>query len=205
MKTRAVCSIAAGPCGSKLSAGKVRAQLTSRSRERQAMRGTRFASVGVVRAGTLILLLVTGAACQLGCAARIPPVTARVVEADARPLTSAARGARDPFKKIREALDTARGTRSTAGGTDRAVDASAAVPLGGVGTKTGATDDAAAIGTSGVPPGEHRELPAGQSPSMTPAVTEEVTSHGQATGWAVWMGAGVIALLAAAYLLRRHA
>jgi hypothetical protein len=61
-----------------------------------------------VRLRTLVVFLSVTGLLQLGCASRAAPVSAGVIGATAKPsLESRTATSRDPFKKLREALDSA--------------------------------------------------------------------------------------------------
>ena len=104
-----------------------------------------------MRLRTLVVFLIVSGLLQLGCASRATPVTARVAGASSKPsIPSRAAPARDPFKKLRDALGSTSRKAPGPGGSP-ADSASDAALIG--------RDDAAAVGTSG------REAPETANPS----------------------------------------
>jgi hypothetical protein len=93
-----------------------------------------------VRLRTLVLFLIVSGLLQLGCASRVTPVTARVTGASNKPIQSRLTPSRDPFKKLKDALDSATRRSTRAGGSP----ADSAREAGLIGR-----DEPAAVGTSG--------------------------------------------------------
>ena len=94
-----------------------------------------------MRLRTLVLFLILGALLPLGCASRSAPVSAGVIGATAKPSSeSRPKTSRDPFKKLRDALDSVtRGSTPSSRATPNS-----AREAGLIGR-----DDPAAVATSG--------------------------------------------------------